>query len=116
MDVREILDFAAGAVGELHRPVMLVGLEGWFDVGGSATTRASWGKECIVDFASSYDFDSTPGYESDLSELDDLAVDCVTGSNGDFTGVYNNGTAYCGYSFLYSGGGYFLFGAPEMPV
>ncbi|MEL6892992.1 MAG: PAC2 family protein [Actinomycetota bacterium] len=37
MDVAEVLDFDRGAVGELHEPVMLIGLEGWFDVGGSAT-------------------------------------------------------------------------------
>ncbi len=32
-----MLDFRADAVGPLDRPVMLVGLEGWFDVGGAAT-------------------------------------------------------------------------------
>ncbi|MEM1334156.1 MAG: PAC2 family protein, partial [Actinomycetota bacterium] len=37
MDVNDILDFDSAAVGTLERPVMLVGLEGWFDVGGSAT-------------------------------------------------------------------------------
>ncbi len=37
MDVDEILDFDADEVGPLDQPVMLIGLEGWFDVGGSAT-------------------------------------------------------------------------------
>lgn len=37
MNVSDILDFDADIVGALERPVMLIGLEGWFDVGGSAT-------------------------------------------------------------------------------
>ncbi len=37
MKVDDVLDFTADAVGTLDRPVMLVGLEGWFDVGGAAT-------------------------------------------------------------------------------
>jgi len=37
MNVDDILDFDPGGLGALDRPVMLVGLEGWFDVGGSAT-------------------------------------------------------------------------------
>ena len=35
--VADVLDFSPEDVGELERPVMLVGLEGWFDVGTSAT-------------------------------------------------------------------------------
>lgn len=37
MDVDEILEFEQDEIGTLHQPVMLIGLEGWFDVGGSAT-------------------------------------------------------------------------------
>jgi len=33
----EVLDFATGDIGALDRPVMLVGLEGWFDVASAAT-------------------------------------------------------------------------------
>ncbi len=33
----DVLDFSAEEVGRLDRPVMLVGLEGWFDVGSAAT-------------------------------------------------------------------------------
>lgn len=33
----EILDFGTGEIGALDRPVMLVGLEGWFDVASAAT-------------------------------------------------------------------------------
>jgi hypothetical protein len=36
-DVTEILELDTGDLGALERPVMLVGLEGWFDVGGAAT-------------------------------------------------------------------------------
>lgn len=35
--VDDVLDFSADEVGPLERPVMLVGLEGWFDVGTAAT-------------------------------------------------------------------------------
>jgi proteasome assembly chaperone (PAC2) family protein len=37
MDVAEILDFSPDDIGTLDRPIMLVGLSGWFDVGGAAT-------------------------------------------------------------------------------
>lgn len=37
MNVDEILDFAPADMGALERPVMLVGLEGWFDAGNAAT-------------------------------------------------------------------------------
>ena len=37
----EVLDFGTGAIGALERPVMLVGLEGWFDVAGAATQAVS---------------------------------------------------------------------------
>jgi len=37
MDSSEVLEFGTGDIGALDRPVMLVGLEGWFDVGGAAT-------------------------------------------------------------------------------
>ncbi|MFN3257484.1 MAG: PAC2 family protein [Ilumatobacter sp.] len=37
IDLGPVLEFSADEVGELQRPVMLVGLEGWFDVGGAAT-------------------------------------------------------------------------------
>ena len=33
----EVLDFNTGDIGALERPVMLVGLEGWFDVASAAT-------------------------------------------------------------------------------
>lgn len=37
MDATEVLQFGTGEIGTLERPVMLVGLEGWFDVAGAAT-------------------------------------------------------------------------------
>lgn len=37
MNSSEVLSFQAGEIGELDRPVMLVGLEGWFDMAGAAT-------------------------------------------------------------------------------
>ena len=37
MNVTDVLEFAAEDLDALDRPVMLVGLEGWFDVGGAAT-------------------------------------------------------------------------------
>ncbi|WP_051063185.1 PAC2 family protein [Ilumatobacter nonamiensis] len=37
MDVTEVLEFSTGDIGALDRPVMLVGLEGWFDVAGAAS-------------------------------------------------------------------------------
>ena len=37
MQVTDVLDIASGDLGTLERPVMLVGLEGWFDVAGAAT-------------------------------------------------------------------------------
>ncbi len=37
MNVTDVLEFAAGDLDALDRPVMLVGLEGWFDVAGAAT-------------------------------------------------------------------------------
>ncbi|MEP1122385.1 MAG: PAC2 family protein [Ilumatobacter sp.] len=37
MDVSEVLDFSIDELGELDRPVMLVGLEGWFDIASAAT-------------------------------------------------------------------------------
>ena len=33
----EVLEFGTGDIGALDRPVMLVGLEGWFDVASAAT-------------------------------------------------------------------------------
>ncbi len=33
----EVLEFGTGDIGALERPVMLVGLEGWFDVASAAT-------------------------------------------------------------------------------
>ncbi len=33
----EVLEFSTGDIGALDRPVMLVGLEGWFDVASAAT-------------------------------------------------------------------------------
>lgn len=36
-----MLDFGTGSIGALDRPVMLIGLEGWFDVGGAATQAVS---------------------------------------------------------------------------
>jgi proteasome assembly chaperone (PAC2) family protein len=37
MQPTDVLEFGTGDIGTLDRPVMLVGLEGWFDVGGAAT-------------------------------------------------------------------------------
>lgn len=37
MDATQVLEFGTGDIGALDRPVMLVGLEGWFDAGGAAT-------------------------------------------------------------------------------
>lgn len=37
MNATEVLDFRPEEIGALERPVLLVGLEGWFDVGGAAT-------------------------------------------------------------------------------
>jgi proteasome assembly chaperone (PAC2) family protein len=37
MDAMEVLEFGTGDIGALERPVMLVGLEGWFDVASAAT-------------------------------------------------------------------------------
>ena len=37
----QVLDFSTGDIGALERPVMLVGLEGWFDVAGAATQAVS---------------------------------------------------------------------------
>ena len=37
VNATDVLDFSADEVGALDRPVMLVGLEGWFDVAGAAT-------------------------------------------------------------------------------
>lgn len=37
MNATDVLDFRPDEVGALERPVLLVGLEGWFDVGGAAT-------------------------------------------------------------------------------
>jgi proteasome assembly chaperone (PAC2) family protein len=37
VDAAEVLDFDPGEVGALERPVLLVGLEGWFDAAGAAT-------------------------------------------------------------------------------
>jgi proteasome assembly chaperone (PAC2) family protein len=37
VNATDVLDFRPDEVGALERPVLLVGLEGWFDVGGAAT-------------------------------------------------------------------------------
>ncbi len=37
MAASDVLDFEAGDLGALDRPVMLVGLEGWFDMASAAT-------------------------------------------------------------------------------
>ncbi len=41
MNVTDVLEFAADDVDALDRPVMIVGLEGWFDVAGAATHAVS---------------------------------------------------------------------------
>ena len=41
MEATDVLDFGTGSIGALDRPVMLIGLEGWFDVGGAATQAVS---------------------------------------------------------------------------
>ena len=37
VEASEVLEFSTDVVGELDRPVMLVGLEGWFDMASAAT-------------------------------------------------------------------------------
>jgi proteasome assembly chaperone (PAC2) family protein len=37
LEPTDVLEFGTGDIGPLDRPVMLVGLEGWFDVAGAAT-------------------------------------------------------------------------------
>lgn len=37
MNVTDVLSFDSDELGELDRPVMIIGLEGWFDVAGAAT-------------------------------------------------------------------------------
>ena len=37
MDATDVLELGIDDIGALDRPVMLVGLEGWFDVGSAAT-------------------------------------------------------------------------------
>jgi len=37
MNATDVLEFSTGDIGPLERPVMLVGLEGWFDAAGAAT-------------------------------------------------------------------------------
>jgi hypothetical protein len=37
MNSTDVLSFQTGEIGALDRPVMLVGLEGWFDMAGAAT-------------------------------------------------------------------------------
>ncbi len=37
MQATDVLSFGMGDIGSLNRPVMLVGLEGWFDVASAAT-------------------------------------------------------------------------------
>jgi len=37
MQAIDVLSFGMGDIGSLNRPVMLVGLEGWFDVASAAT-------------------------------------------------------------------------------
>jgi hypothetical protein len=37
VDVTEVLEFSTGDIGTLDRPVMLIGLEGWFDVASAAS-------------------------------------------------------------------------------
>ncbi len=41
MQVTDVLEFASDDLDALDRPVMLVGLEGWFDVAGAATHAVS---------------------------------------------------------------------------
>ncbi len=41
MQATDVLSFGMGDMGSLDRPVMLVGLEGWFDVAGAATQAVS---------------------------------------------------------------------------
>ena len=40
MDVAAVLTLSTEGIGHLDRPVMIVGLEGWFDAGGAATQAA----------------------------------------------------------------------------
>ena len=41
MNAADVLDFRPDEVGTLDRPVLLVGLEGWFDAAGAATQAVS---------------------------------------------------------------------------
>ena len=62
MDVTEILEFSTGDIGTLDRPVMLVGLEGWFDVANAATHAV----ESFIDHEHAVvvgDIDADPFYD-----------------------------------------------------
>ena len=41
MQSTDVLSFGMGNIGSLERPVMLVGLEGWFDVASAATAAVN---------------------------------------------------------------------------
>ena len=41
MQSTDVLSFGMGDIGSLERPVMLVGLEGWFDVASAATAAVN---------------------------------------------------------------------------
>lgn len=41
MESTDVLSFGMGDIGSLERPVMLVGLEGWFDVASAATAAVN---------------------------------------------------------------------------
>ena len=41
MESTDVLSFGMGNIGSLERPVMLVGLEGWFDVASAATAAVN---------------------------------------------------------------------------
>lgn len=62
VDVSEILDFTTDDLGTLERPVMLVGLEGWFDVASAATHAV----EAFIDDAAALivgEIDPDPFYD-----------------------------------------------------
>ncbi len=84
VDVTEVLNFSTGEIGTLDRPVMLVGLDGWFDVANAATHAV----ECFIDHDVAVvvgEIDSDPFYDftqhRPLVSIDDDVRSIVWPSN-----------------------------------
>jgi hypothetical protein len=71
----------------------------------SSATRASWPQVCVLDFKSTYQWNSANG--SSLEDLDTTSVRCLTGSWG---GAINSAWTYlnCGYSYS-NGSNYLIY-------